>query len=151
MKKITLFLAMFLIAGSILAQDGEAPLQKGQKQVNFGLGFDSNGFPVYGGIDFAVHNDVTVGPMVKIKFEDDFTTFSALGRADYHFNRIMGIPRNWDFYAGGNLGFNVGDEFKMDFGLQVGGRWFWSEKWGLNLEFGGGSGFGTLIGLTVRL
>ena len=150
MKKITLVLAMFLIAGSILAQDGEAPLQKGQKQVNFGLGFDSNGFPVYAGIDFAVHNDVTVGPMVKVKFDNDYTTFSAVGRADYHVNRIMVIPRNWDFYAGGNLGFSVGNDFDVDFGLQVGGRWFWNEKWGLNLEFGGGNGFGTLLGLTVR-
>lgn len=149
MKKILLLSIVILFSGAMLAQNGEAPLSKGDKQLNFGLGFSSNGLPVYAGVDFAVHNDVTVGPMVKVNFDDN-TSFSLLGRADYHFNRIIGIPNNWDFYAGGNIGFNVGNDFDLDWGLQVGGRWYWSDKWGLNLEFGGGTGFGTLIGVSMK-
>ncbi len=150
MKKIKVLLGLLFITGFVLAQNGAAPLSKGEKQLNFGLGFSSHGFPVYAGMDFAVHNDWTVGPEIKLVFDDDFR-FAALGRVDYHWNRLMGIPSNWDFYLGGNIGFNIGDEFDLDLGLQVGGRWYWSDKWGLNLEFGGGTGFGSLIGVSMKL
>ena len=151
MKRIVLLFGLILFVGSIFAQEGQAPLAKGDKQLNFGLGFSGHGLPVYAGMDFAVHDDITVGPEVNVNFGNDGNvSFSAIGRGDYHFNRIIGIPSNWDFYAGANLGFRVGEEFKMRFGIQVGGRWYWSEKWGLNLEFGGGSTFGTHAGLSMK-
>jgi hypothetical protein len=150
MKKITFLFGILLIAGAIVAQEGQAPLAKGEKQLNFGLGFSERGLPVYGGLDFAVHNDWTVGPVIKLVIDDDFG-FGALGRFDYHWNRLIGIPSNWDFYAGAQLGFISGDEFDLDLGLQVGGRWYWSDKWALNLEFGGGTGYGTSIGVSMKL
>ncbi len=150
MKKITLLLSLVFITGFIFAQDGAAPLAKGDKQLNFGLGTGSHGIPVYVGMDFAVHNDITVGPVVKVRFDDD-VSFGLIGRGDYHFNRIIGIPSNWDFYAGASIGFFAGNDFDFDIGLQVGGRWYWSDKWGLNLEFGGGTGYGTSIGVSMKL
>jgi len=150
MKKIKLLLGILLITGTVLAQSGQAPLSKGDKQLNLGLGFSSHGFPVYAGMDFAFHNDWTAGPAVKIIFDDDFG-FSALGRVDYHWNRLIGIPSDWDFYAGANMGFRIDKDFNFDFGLQVGGRWYWNDKWGLNLEFGGGTGFGSLIGVSMKM
>ena len=149
MKKITLLLGMLFIAATMFAQ-GEAPLSKGEKQLNFGLGFTNNGLPVYAGMDFAVHNDVTVGPVIKLVIDDNIS-IGVLGRGDYHFNRIIGIPSNFDFYAGANVGVRFGNEFNVDFGLQVGGRWYWSEKWGLNLEFGGGTGYGTSLGVSMKM
>jgi hypothetical protein len=36
--------------------------------------------------------------------------------------------------------------------VQLGGRWFWSERMGLNLEFGGATReVGGLFGLTIKL
>lgn len=150
MKKTLLFLIALVFAAGTYAQNGTAPLAKGDKQLNFGLGFSGNGLPVFVSFDFAVHRNVTITPEVRVVFDDN-VGFGALVKADYHWNYLMGIPSNWDFYAGGRLGFISGDDFDLDLGIQVGGRWYWSEKWGLNLELAGGTGFGTQMGVSMKL
>jgi hypothetical protein len=150
MKRINLLIGLVLITGAIMAQSGSAPLSKGDKQLNFGLGYSSRGLPTYIGMDFAFHNDWTAGPVVKLVFDDDFG-FGALGRIDYHWNRLIGIPSNWDFYLGASVGVISQDKFILDLGLQLGGRWYWSDKWGVNLEFGGGTGFGSSAGVSMKL
>jgi hypothetical protein len=151
MKKITLLVASLFISFLMMGQEGAAPLSKGEKQLNFGLGFSSRGLPTYIGMDFAFHNDWTAGPVVQLIFDEDFG-FGALGRIDYHWNRLLEIPSNWDFYLGANLGVISQDEFDFDFGLQIGGRYYWSDKWGVNLEFGGGNGYGSgALGLSMKL
>ncbi len=149
MKKISLLISMLLIAGFTFAQEGEAPLHKGQKQLNFGLGSGYYGLPVYGGVDFAVSNDVTIGPVLQMRFGYGYVDFGGFFRGDYHFNRIIGIPSNFDFYAGGSLGFFTGSN-GLYLSAQVGGRWYWDEKWGLNVELGGGTGYGGAIGLSMK-
>ena len=152
MKKTTLLLIMLLFAGGIFAQKGGvAPLAKGEKQLNFGTGFSNNGIPVYVSMDFAIHKDITLTPEVHMKFDDKIKG-GILLKADYHWNYLIGIPNNWDFYAGARAGFDFGgDDFVPDVGIQVGGRWYWSSKWGMNLELAGGTGFGTTFGLSMKL
>ena len=152
MKKISILFTIFLISGVVFAQNrGVAPLAKGEKQLNFGTGFSNNGIPVYVSMDFALHKDVTLTPEVHIKFDDPLKG-GILVKADYHWNYLIGIPNNWDFYAGARAGFDFGDnDFVPDFGIQVGGRWYWSSKWGMNLELAGGTGFGTTFGLSMKL
>ena len=140
-------------------KDGEAPLAKGDLQLNFGTGFTNWGLPVYVGLDIALHKDVTIEP--EVQFNLDFYGNSSLGilfGADYHWNYLIGIPNNWDFYAGLQAGYAIffngykGDQWNgLRFGLRVGGRWYWSERWGLHLELGGGSGYGAKFGLSVKL
>jgi len=154
MKKFTLIL-LFLAASTFAFAQGQAPLSKGQKQMNFGLGLDQGGLPVYFGMDWAVHNDITVGGTLSTNL-DGFHWLRVAGKGDYHFNRIIGIPSNFDFYAGVGVGFNIyfnsiDGTSGLHADLHVGGRWFWSDKWGLNLELGGGSGFGGLLGLTMKM
>lgn len=148
MKKVTLIIAF--IAISVLGFSQSAPLSKGGKQLNFGLGFSSHGIPAYVGMDFAFHNDWTAGPVIKVVMDED-VYIGALGRVDYHWNRLLEIPRNWDFYLGANVGFLSGEDNGLALGLQLGGRYYWSDKWGLNLEFGGGTGYGTSLGLSMKL
>ena len=151
MKKILLLLSLTLILTSLDAQNGGvAPLAKGDKQLNFGTGFSNGGIPVFVSMDFAVHKDVTVTPEVHAKIGDNFKG-GVLVKGDYHWNALIGIPSNWDFYAGARVGFDFGDELELDLGIQVGGRWYWSEKWGLNVEFGGGTGYSTTVGLSMKL
>ncbi len=151
MKKI-LFISIFILSSlAMMAQTGSSALPRGNAQLNTGIGFNTHGFPVYFGVDFAVHNNVTLGPLLKIRFDDNTTDIILLGRVDYHWNTLMGIPNNWDFYTGGNIGGRFNDGFYLDLGLQIGGRWYFTDKLGLNLEFGGGRGFGTLLGLSIRL
>lgn len=151
MKKTLLFTMLLLFTAGLFAQKGGvAPLAKGDKQLNFGAGFSSNGLPVYVSMDFAVHKDVTITPQVNVKFDDN-TNFGILFKADYHWNYLIGIPSNWDFYAGARVGVDFGDDTDLDLGIQVGGRWYWSDRWGLNLELGGGTGFGTTLGVSMKL
>lgn len=151
MKKFILLVAFSVVFAGLMAQGGgTAPLTKGEKQLNFGTGFSGNGIPVYASVDFAIHKDITISPEVHVKIDDDFK-FGVLVKGDYHFNYLIGIPSNWDFYAGARVGFDIGDDFTPDIGIQVGGRWYWSDKWGLNLELGGGTGFGTTFGLSMKL
>jgi hypothetical protein len=151
MKKIITIVAVMLISISMFAQrDGVAPLGKGDLQLNFGTGFTNYGLPVYVSLDIAVHKDVTLTPEVHVKFDDDVRG-GVLFKADYHWNYLIGIPSNWDFYSGARVGLDFGNDLDPDFGIQVGGRWYWSDKWGLNLEIGGGTGYSTTFGLSMKL
>lgn len=150
MRKLTFTTILILISVSVFSQHGQAPLAKGAKQINFGLGFSGSGLPAYVGMDFPIHGDWTVGPVLKIVFDED-SKVGALGRVDYHWNRLLDIPSDWDFYLGANLGFLSGNDFDMEFGLQLGGRWYWNNKWALNLEFGGGTGYGSSLGVSRKL
>ena len=68
MKKLTLLLAVIAISTMTFAQ-GAAPLSKGGRQLNFGLGFNDGGIPLYIGMDWAVHNDITVGGMLSFNLD----------------------------------------------------------------------------------
>jgi hypothetical protein len=152
MKKLLFIVALVaLFSASSFAQ---SPIGKGGKQVNFGLGFGSD-LPAYAGLDFGVHKDITLGPVVAFDLNGfDWMTIAA--KSDYHFNSVLNISPEFDFYAGLNIGFRVGINSNVNSGLQlggqVGGRWYWNDHWGLNLELGGGVAFsGGSFGLSVRL
>ncbi len=153
MKKLAFVFAFaLLISGMSFAQEGEAPLAKGDKQLNFGVGLAYSTFPIYVGMDFAVHNDITVGGQIGLDMAY-FDWISLMARGDYHFNRIIGIPKDFDFYAGAGVGVNIGmggHSTGVGLNLHVGGRWYWSDKWGLNLEIGGGTTFGGLLGVSMK-
>ncbi len=156
MKKIILIVALSIFGTGLFAQGGGvAPLAKGEKQLNFGVGFSTKGFPIYASMDFALHKDITLTPEAHMRLPvPGYSNFSggAMVKADYHWNYLIGIPSNWDFYAGARAGFNFGTAgFYPDLGVQVGGRWYWDEKWGLNVEFAAGTGFGTTFGLSMKL
>jgi hypothetical protein len=74
-----------------------------------------------------------------------------LVKADYHWNFLIGIPSYWDFYTGVRAGVGFGADVWPELGIQVGGRWYWSDTWGLNLEVAAGTGFGTTFGLSYIL
>ncbi len=163
-----LLLALLILTGSmeyVSAQNGgTAPLAKGGNQLNFGLGFSDNGLPVYLSFDFAVHKDVTLTPEVHVRFVDSDNNNNGNGendnennvragtlfKADYHWNYLIGIPSNWDFYAGLRSGFEFDDDVDFDMGAQVGGRWYFTDQWGLNLELAGGTGFDAIFGMSMK-
>ncbi len=153
MKRIKLLFVFLLVSFLGFAQN-KAPLSVGEKQVNFGAGF-GNGFPVYGSIDFSVHNDITIGPEIGFDLSGlDYITFA--GRGDYHWNTLLEIPSEWDFYSGLNLGFLVGvnnytGSDGLYLGMQVGGRYYWDKMWAVNLEIGGGMiNYGGRFGVSRR-
>lgn len=174
MKKITLILGIaFLFSVAVKAQ---APIQQGEKQLNVGFGLSNYGLPVYGGLEFGIGNNISIGGELTYRnYSENFsnskwrnTYTSIAGVGNYHFNELLEIPSNWDLYAGLSLGFTVfsskwdGPGSSIDYsgsgnsGLylngQIGGRYFFSDKMAVNLEFGGGNYFsGGKIGITVLL
>lgn len=166
MKKQFLTFFLLIATGAIFAQ---GPISKGQSQINVGVGLSSWGVPVYLGFDYGVHPDITLGAELSLRSYDDkwhdykyhHSIIGILGNANYHFNNILNISSPWDFYAGLNLGFynwsspnNYEGSHTSGLGLgaQIGGRYYFSNKVGINLEFGGGNAFsGGKFGLTIKI
>ena len=140
MKKLLLIVAVVISAASV---NGQA-----QKVLNLG----GLGTGLYAGIEFPVGKAITVGPMVNTDW--DFNKFIIAAKGNYYFDDLFGLPAAWDVYAGGNFGYRLDSGNDNDdganWGAQVGGRWFWSEKWAINAEFGGGSGVTGGVGVTMK-
>lgn len=164
-KKI-LFITMILAsANTSFAQN---PIAKGQNQLNLGVGLSNWGIPVYLGLDHGVHKDVTIGGELSFRNYNDrydnrrynHNVLGVSANANYHFNTLLNIPSNWDLYAGLNLGFyhyNSDGDYPgsrnsgLGLGAQVGGRYYFNQKFGVNLELGGGSAFsGGKFGISIR-
>ncbi len=166
MKKL---LFTFVLIAAFAVTYAQSPIGRGESQLNAGLGLSSWGLPVYVGLDYGVHEDITVGGELSFRSYNDnimstkyrHSIIGISGNGNYHFNRVLNIPTPWDFYAGLNLGFYVWNSPSayvgnhssgLGLGGQIGGRYFFSDKFGVNLEFGGGSAFGGgKIGITVKL
>ncbi len=166
MKKFALSLIIIFFGYFV---SGQGTLAKDKTQLNVGLGLSDLGFPVYFGFDYGISNDFTIGGELtfrsyKTKYAGFFYNHSITGltgNVNYHFNRIMDLPQEWDFYAGLNLGFFLWsspsnypglESSGLGLSAQVGGRYFFNDKFGLNLEFGGGNVFyGGKFGFTIKI
>ncbi len=165
----TIYLILLMLTAMTVNTFAQNPINEGEAQLNFGVGLSSWGVPVYLGVDFGVHPDITVGGELSFRnYNDryleskyDHSIFGVSGNANYHFNRALNIPNNWDFYAGLNLGFyhwNSPNDYRgrynsgLGLGAQIGGRYYFSDNLGINLELGGGNVFsGGKFGLTLKL
>jgi len=142
MKKITLLLLLFV--GISSTSFGQA-----QSQLSIGLIGVSYEIPVA--------SAVSIAPTAFTDFDLNWLTLGV--KANYYFDELFGLPAAWDVYGGANAGFGMwigggtAETNSLNIGLQVGGRWFWSEKWGIYLEFGGGSvgGVGGGLGVTMKM
>ncbi len=171
MKNFLLIAVLIFIIGTLY---GQRTATKGQTQFNAGVGFSSWGVPVYIGLDHRVHPNFSLGGELSYhsydenywynshdshKYHHSIIGFS--GNGNYHFNQLLNIPREWDFYAGLNIGFyvwNSPDDYPgshtsgLGLGAQLGGRYYFSDNFGVNMEFGGNNAFsGGKIGITIKL
>jgi len=164
MKKNIFIALVSLTAWGAFAQ---SPLEKGRWQLNAGLGTSGWGTPVYLGFDYGAHRDITIGIEGSYQSHDYGANYSSsilgLGvNGNYHFNRVLDIPSDWDLYAGLGVTYynwNYSDKKYKDsnatdigLGAQIGGRYFFTKRFGINLELGGGNATnGAKIGITYKL
>jgi len=166
MKKLLLTLVLLI---GITCSYGQNPLTVGSAQLNTGLGFSGWGVPIYLGFDYGLAKDFTFGGEFSFRsYRDNFngigyghTIVGISANGNYHFNTVLNIATKWDFYAGLNLGIYAWSSSAdypgnhtsgLGFGGQIGGRYYFTTKTGLNLELGGGNVFsGGKIGLTFKL
>jgi outer membrane immunogenic protein len=169
MKKLNMVILFSVLASTFSLAQGT--LAKGGKQFNAGLGFSDWGVPIYAGLDFGVHESITIGPRISFrnysytnsgyKYKQSLTVLSFNG--NYHFNKLLALPRPWDLYAGLTLGYYFWSDVKSSSGvyyegessttgldLQIGGRYFFSNDFGINLEVGGGTEAGGRFGITYK-
>ncbi len=166
MKSVLLTLVLFVAVIVVFAQN---PVAEGQSQFNAGVGFSNWGVPVYMGFDHGVSRDITLGGEFSYNsYHEDYhhdhynhSIIGISGNGNYHFNHVLEIPSDWDFYAGINIGFyvwNSPDDYDGDhksnlgLGAQIGGRYYFTDSVGFNLELGGGNAFsGGKFGLSIKL
>ncbi|RLD78005.1 MAG: hypothetical protein DRJ10_11035 [Bacteroidetes bacterium] len=149
MKKIALLTVFLIMAFMVNAQ-------KGQKQFNAGLGFAHNVIPVYIGFDYWVHEDISIGGEIGWRRESYNetnntpayyeTTWNFLFNSNYHFSRILEIPKKFDPYAGLNIGLYYYDydgytsnTSGLGMGVQIGFRYYFTDKFAAGIEFSGGN------------
>jgi len=150
MKKISVIAIAFLISQNVYSQ---YKLKVGDAQLNAGVGLSSLwGSPVYVGFDYGVHRYISVGAEVSYRSyldgaHDRQNTAGVLGNGNFHFTGLLGIPDEWDIY----MGLNVGAYYRSSstgstssgagLGAQFGGRYYFNDNFGINLEVGGGTIF----------
>jgi len=165
MKKQILTFILLITSSVLFAQ---SPIARGQAQLNAGVGLSSWGIPVYVGLDFGVHKDITIGGEFSFRSYhekwDNYTYNQSIigisGNANYHFNTIFNIQPRWDLYAGLNLGFYIwnspdgysgGNSSGLGIGGQIGFRYYFTDSFGINLEGGGGNAFsGGKFGISIK-
>lgn len=171
---------IFVLMSSISLAQGT--LEEERFQLNGGVGASGWGTPVYLGLDYGIDKNITIGGEISYRsfsntyydYKYNYTLIGVHFNGNYHFNELLDIPKKFDLYAGGTLGYynwNNSYEYKgtnthiihqnyspnysgssgLGFGLQAGGRYFFNDKLAINLETGGGSVFGAKIGLTLKL
>ncbi len=166
MNKLFLIIILMAIAVTAFAQ---YPLAIGEKQLNAGLGLSSWDIPVYVGLDYGFKKDVSLGGELSFnsyreKHDSEYynhAIIGILGNGNYHFNHILELSKDWDVYAGLNIGLYIwsspndypGDHTSgLGLGAQIGGRYYFSDKFGVNLELGGGNVLsGGKFGITYKL
>ena len=112
MKKVFLLVTTVLFFSFSNAQN---PLAKGQFQLNAGTGFSEWGIPVYVGLDYGIHKDISIGAEASYRRYNEvyyygsdnlkytYSAFAFGTNGNYHFNSLLKIPKKFDFYAGANI------------------------------------------------
>ena len=149
-----MFAGLFFAVATASAQ---AVLGKGNVQLNAGFGTSGWGVPVYVGLEAGLNKDITLGGEVSFRsYSADWVytkythnIFGVMAVGNYHFNSIIpALPSQVDVYAGVSLGFYswsndyngrvYGWDSHYDSGLglrvQTGGRYFFTDNFGVNAE-----------------
>lgn len=85
--------------------------------MNAGFGTSVWGTPIYVGLDYGVHKDITIGgessycsdSQVQVCEMNNYK-FSLIGigaNRNYDFNRILEMPSKWDLYAGSGFNYYI--------------------------------------------
>ena len=135
--------------------DNSEAVNEGDLIANAGIGVLGFGIPIYIGADYGIGNDITIGGEATYqKFNvfglnsNNIPTIIGIGATgNYHFGRILKIPNQWDIYSGVGLGYMVwtypnnnnfgGNSSGVVFGMQIGARYYFGQKFAVNAQVGG--------------
>lgn len=141
-KTFTLSVLAILVALFSVSKSYSQAYEKGDKLLNLGLGLNS-GTNIYGVLDYGIADKISVGagvwyqsfaiPGFGIFPSKTVSNSTLLLRGSYHFGEIANLDK-LDLYGGANLGMGLSTGSSAIFGLHLGGRYYITEKIGINLE-----------------
>jgi hypothetical protein len=142
MKKL---LTIIMLA-AVMSFSSSAVFAQAQKQLNIGF--------IGANYEIPVAKDITVAPAAGVDWNFNHLQIGVKG--NYYFDNLLELTEPWDVYAGLNAGYGIGlsgNGSDFAFGMQIGGRWFWNDKWGVYLEaaFGNLDNAGGGAGVTMKL
>jgi len=117
------------------------------RQLNFGI--------IGINYEIPITSEISIAPAASTDFNLNYLVLGV--RANYYFDSLIGLPDEWDVYGGANAGYGLGlinnNNGSFAAALHAGGRWRWSDKWGVYAEISGGNLGGPSggIGLTMAL
>ncbi len=177
MKSLKHLFGLFLLLISCSLSHAQFnPYSEEAKMLTFGIGVSRWGTPIFARYEHPIADNITVGGTFSYQTEKEsyfgynwkHNIIGIAGRGDYHFNELLKVNDSWDIYSGAGLGFYVWHT-KLDGGIyddgyagagsggvaldfHIGGRYFFNEKFAVNLELGGGTiiSAGT-VGVTIVL
>ncbi|MDH5381224.1 MAG: hypothetical protein OEW75_10245 [Cyclobacteriaceae bacterium] len=112
-----IFISFMLFLAATFAANAQSPIAEGEKQLNLGVVLSNSGLPLYIGMDFGVHPDISIGPKLVVSYQQSKTdffgetiidktlTYGLIFVFDYHFNNLLEIPSKFDVYSGLDLGY----------------------------------------------
>jgi hypothetical protein len=159
MKKVIL-VCISIALGLSLSQHAHAQVyEKGDVIINAGIGLGTTfsfgpgglGIPFGGGAEFAITDVIGVGGEFGFLSGSGITVFYIGPKGYYHFNELLNIEnealdvygglalfyRNFSFSGFGGFGLGSG----IVPGFHVGGRYYFSEKFGVMAELGNSYGW----------
>jgi len=167
MKRVSILMVCVAMMLPLLSK-AQSHVEDGGRQINFGTGLSNYGMPLYFGMDFGVHPDISAGFVVSARSYSNIDygsrgllVIGLAGVGNYHFNSLLELDPEWDLYAGLSIGMifwnyekNYPGTKRSPLGLdiQVGGRYYWNDEWGVNVELGGGNALtGVRLGVSKKL
>lgn len=149
-----------------IAQEANASFQQGDVIINAGIGLGTTfaftgtlGIPFGGGVEYGITDAIGVGGFTGFASGGGLSVFYIGGKGSYHFNELLNIDNEMlDVYAGLSIyyrnfsysGFNFGIGSGIQPGFHVGGRYYFSEKFGVQAELGNSYGWLT-AGVVFKL
>ena len=103
MKKSLFFLMSVLVFSGAYAQ---YPLAEKTAQINFGLGMSNVGNPIYLGLDYGIHKNISLGGELTYRHHQYWTgmgyeksLYSFFVNANYHFGHFFDDVKNFIFVS----------------------------------------------------
>ncbi|MCU0324684.1 MAG: hypothetical protein MUF45_05465 [Spirosomaceae bacterium] len=159
MKKTFFSLVFAALMAATLTTNAQS-FQKGDKLLNAGIGLRSFWIPIGGTLEYGITDKISVGPSVYFAKWSTFdgTTLYLSARGSYHFNELLKINNDkLDVYAGAGVGYQswsykgLAGSYASGIYIpfHIGGRYYFSEKFGAHAEVGGGVAT-LLAGITLK-
>lgn len=130
-------------------QKGYSVFQKEDIVINAGIGLGKTfsyggtiGLPLSASVEYGITDVIGVGGRIGYIPSKNLNVFLIGAKGSYHFNELLDLEvENLDLYAGVDLfyrNFSVLINSGLEVGFHLGGRYYFSETFGVHAEFGYG-------------